>query len=48
MKVMYEYYFGDRYVMRLEYEMSFSLLKMEIDIHHGLVKCKKVIVMEVE
>ena len=44
----YEYYFSDGYLMRLEYEMSFSLLKMEIDIHHGLIKCKKVIIMEVE
>ena len=46
--IMYEYYFGDGYLVRVDHEMSFSLLKLEVDIHHGLLKCKKVIMMEVE
>lgn len=45
---MYEYYFGDGFVMRFHNELPFTLLKAAVDVHKGLIKCKKVIVMEVE
>lgn len=45
---MYEYHFGDGYVMRFYNELPFILLKLAVDKHCGLIKCKKVIVMEVE
>lgn len=45
---MYEYQFGDGVVMRFYNELPFVILKAAIDVHHGLMKCKKIIVMEVE
>ena len=42
---MYEYHFGDGYVMRFYTELPFTLLKLAVDKHCGLMKCKKVIVI---
>jgi hypothetical protein len=46
--VMYEYQFGDGFVMRFYNELPFILLKASIDKHNGLVRCKKIYVVEVE
>lgn len=48
MKVIYQYTFGDGLTMEFDEEMPFTLLKLAVDYHKGLIKCKKVIVMEVE
>jgi len=45
---MFEYHFGDGTIMRFFTELPFTLLKVAIDKHHGLMKCKKIFVMEVE
>ena len=45
---VYEYHFADGFTMRFHSELPFSLLKVAVDVHHGLVKCKKIVVMEVE
>lgn len=48
MITMYEYYFGDGVSMRFYNELPFTLLKVCIDKHHGLIKCKKILEVEVE
>ena len=48
MKILYEYTFGDGLVVQFEQELTFAVFKLAVDIHNGLVKCKKIVVMEVE
>lgn len=48
MKIIYQYTFGDGLVMEFGEEMPFPLLKLAVDYHKGLVKCKKIVVMEVK
>lgn len=47
MKIIYQYTFGDGLTMEFDEEMPFPLLKLAVDYHKGLVKCKKIVVMEV-
>lgn len=48
MKIIYQYTFGDGLVMEFREEMPFTLLKLAVDYHKGLIKCKKIVIMEVE
>lgn len=48
MIIRYLYIFADGRKLLNPRELTFSELKLWIDIHQGLIKCKKVIIMEVE
>lgn len=48
MKVIYEYTFADGCVMRFNSELPFSMLKLSVDIHHGLVKMRKIAEVEIK